>query len=196
MGLMFWSAGFPCPMWAPVIDEICRESQIRTVQFFAADAVDPCAQAPSTWHAEGAFSRKEFIDFDSNRARLINENKPRLVIVASRWEYSALNNITRDMVIGFLKELPGRNPEVLFIEDPPELAIGSINTPQFAATFSSVTIKTEATPDAEKCYSMLNSLKKEFNCVHTVQTSDLYLIDGDRAKVREGKISCILITTT
>lgn len=172
-------------MWAPVIDDICRELKL-SVLFYAADGTDPFPDIPAQKKARGALSSEEMLVFDSNRLKLITNNPPRLVIVASRLRYFTADE-SYDKVSRFLEAICAQGSEALFIEDPPELAIGSINAPLFLATTSSTTIKAYALRDSENPASMLLSLSDSFKCFHTLETADLYFGDRGRVTARNDK---------
>lgn len=176
-------------MWAPVIDEICREGRY-TVLFYAAEAVDPFPSLPPRRSALGAFSPEEWMIFDSNRMSLIRDRHPRLVIIASRWDtYPLGSQLTRflEAVSDMNRSRNATSPsEVLFIEDPVELALDGMNAPQFCSTTSSTTIKPRGLSDQRGVASTLRSLLQGFAWAHTVPTADLYLTHGGLAKIRDG----------
>ena len=84
-------------MWAPIIDEVCKEQKF-TVIFYAADGVDAFPDIPAQKKIVTTFSPEDWLTFDSNRLKLVEELRPRLVILASRWK----NIILEDKVRRFL----------------------------------------------------------------------------------------------
>ena len=146
-------------MWAPVIDEICRELH-WTVSFYAAIGVPPFPEIPARRQAyagSSVFSPEEWFLFDSNRINLIKQWKPRLVIVASKWN-SFLPERGRASV--FLEQ--SRGTSVLLIGDPPELARGDIKAPTFLSMTSSTTVKAGSLQDLRDSSAWLRSLSDRF----------------------------------
>jgi len=176
-------------MWAPVIDAICQECRL-TVLFYAAGGVEPLPSIPPKRHAVEGFSPEEWMRFDSNRMSLIRDRHPRLIIIAGHWRALPLGN----QCATFLEAVSNLNrsgnaasrSDLLFIEDPVELALDGLNAPQFCATTSSTTIKPWALSDQQAAALALRALLRGFDFAHTVQTADLYLTNGGMARIRDG----------
>ena len=167
-------------MWAPIIDEVCKEQKF-TVIFYAADGVDAFPDIPAQKKIVTTFSPEDWLTFDSNRLKLVEELRPRLVILASRWK----NIILEDKVRRFLDIVCSHGSKVLFIGDPPELAIGDINCPKFVSTTVATTIKAQSLRDDNRASTLLHSLANDQ--VHVLQTSDLYLTNDGRVTVKIGR---------
>ncbi len=168
-------------MWAPDIDEICQESHL-TVCFYAAEGVDPIPSVPAQRKAMGSFSPDQWLVFDSNRIKFLKQWRPRLVIVASRWRnFPLTDNLDR-----FLEVVEGQNSKLLFIDDPPELAVGYISVPEFVAETSAKTIKALTWDRRQDTSANLVSLSERFKCVNLLETADLFLTNRDRVKVLDG----------
>jgi hypothetical protein len=176
-------------MWAPVIDEICQERHL-TVLFYVAEGVDPFPPIPAIKRAEGPFRPDEGIIFDSNRVGLIKEHRPHLIIMAFRFYGFAVDA----KAIRFLREVSNLRrssdntpqSEVLFIEDPPELALAGVSAPDFFSTTSATTCRTQGQSAQQAAVSELRSLSQKYGWVYTVQTADLYLTKSDRVRARNG----------
>lgn len=176
-------------MWAPVIDEICQ-AQHFTVLFYAAGGVYPFPSIPPKRKIQPGFSYQEWFVFESNRMSLIRERHPRLVIIAGRWSQDAVDY----RVSRFLEEVSninrlgqaGQRSEVLFIEDPPELALGGLNAPQFCSTTPATTVKVQPFSSEQLSASALRSFSQRYPWVHSVPTADVYLTSPGSAKVRDG----------
>ena len=168
-------------MWAPVLDEICQESKL-SVLFYIADGVPPFPSIPAQKKSVTVFSPEQWFVFDSNRIKFIKELRPRLVIIASRWSAYTLTDDAKN----FVAEVCNQNGKVLFIEDPPELITGDINTPKFVAATHATTIKAHYLKELQDSTAQLQSLSDTYKCCDTLITADLYLTNLNRVKVMEG----------
>jgi len=169
-------------MWAPVIDDICRDHKL-TVLFYAADGTTPYPTIPPQKIANDTFSADEWFAFESRRLKILDEQKPRLVIMGARWVGGDLSEEFKT----FLNYLSKRNLKLLLIEDPPVLAIGEINAPEYLTTTSSSTVRAKDLLEVSDNAAEIKGLADAYGFVHMVRISDLFLTANERVRVRDGR---------
>lgn len=178
-------------MWGGVIDEICAELQV-TVSFFTADASDPLIELPVVERHSPCFSPKEKFEFDTHRLEKLKSWKPQLVIIIDRWGERDLSRYGE-----FIRFIGNVGARVLFIEQPPELAIGDISTPAFLAyRLKSAGYERDGTEyvrihnaeevDAGK--NRLRTLCAEFDFCDTIRVADLFESDDRVLVMRDNRI--------
>jgi hypothetical protein len=169
-------------MWAPIIDEICQESRL-TVAFNAAVGTPPFPAIVPVKQAAENFTPEEWFAFDTARMKFIESWRPRLIIIAHRWAGVSEGDPN---ILHFLNETLKLNCRVLFIGDPPELAIGDINTPQFVSSTCSSTVQVRNMNEFQRTTESLKTLTKQYTNTHLVEVSDLYLTNSKRVKTLVG----------
>lgn len=172
-------------MWAPIVDTIARQQHV-SVAFFAADGLNPFfaipivkGQARSTYA-----SADQLYAYNTARLRAIDTWRPRVVLVASRWLYRT----NTDEVFPLLRYVSEHGGQVILIEQPPEIAVGDRNTPQY---LSYLGLYGHDGPATYFPRSPLDQPPSPFERVvagctfcHVVRVRDLYE-QGDRVKVIE-----------
>lgn len=114
-------------MWAGVIDEICREMG-KTVSFYAADGTPAFFEIPvRRGPANMFFTVEEKQAYDTARIQYLKQWRPKIVIIATRWSGVKGLPATRDLM-DYIGQLGSR---ILLVEQPPELAIGDKNAPEY-----------------------------------------------------------------
>lgn len=113
--------------WAPVIDELMREIGI-TVSFMTADGTPAFFNVPiqKDSQKEFMFTSYQLNAFKEARLRMIRERKPRLVIISAAWRAAHVEESEN-----LIAEIVKNGSQILLIGDPPKLAIGDRNAPQY-----------------------------------------------------------------
>ena len=116
-------------MWAKVIDEICRETNI-SVALNGMTATNPFFSIPLNKKppSTNRFSSEQKYLFDKARYNLIRDVKPSIVIIVSRWSFRSKSEV--DDLITYIGN---QGSKVLLIEQPPPLFIGNNNSSQYFA---------------------------------------------------------------
>lgn len=109
-------------MWSSVIDSICKELKY-SVSFFAADGTSPDIPVPLQTKATRFFNGEEKYLLDRARFQILNEEKPKLVILSSK--YSGLSHGQNlESLIGLISQ---SGAKCLMIEQPPMMPFGDRN---------------------------------------------------------------------
>jgi len=115
-------------MWSKLIDEIAR-AMGKTVSYHTANGVEPFYEIPVKPASAGAngFDRHELTEYRQSQLEHLNLWRPRVVIISARWGRAFDAEYFRD----FVSHITGLGSRVLMIEQPPVLAIGNKNVPQY-----------------------------------------------------------------
>lgn len=113
--------------WAPVIDEIMREIG-KSVSFMTADGTPAFFNVPIQKDSQKGFmfTSYQLNTFKEARLRMIRERKPKLVIISAAWRASHVEESE-----SLVAEIVENGSQILLIGDPPKLAIGDRNAPQY-----------------------------------------------------------------
>jgi hypothetical protein len=114
-------------MWASLLDESAR-SLGKSIAFFTADATSPFLSVPPVKAKfDGVFfTADQKFAFDMARLKMLNEWRPKIVVISARW--SGYELAETKALIDYLGTI---GSHVLLIEQPPELYFGDKNAPQF-----------------------------------------------------------------
>ena len=114
-------------MWAPAIDTVLKEMG-KTVSFMTADGTaaffDPSAL--TTTKSNQFFTRSQLIEFRKAALGLINNDRPKIVIIGAKWD-----NYSAKQAKPLIDEIASTGARLILLSDPPELDIGDRNLPQF-----------------------------------------------------------------
>ncbi len=173
-------------MWAGVLDEIAAELN-QSICHFSMAGVLPFIEHPISQTQQLHISADEKYAFDVARARVIEEWRP-VVIVMARW--AALRQQDCDKAEHFVRWLDGLGIEVLAIAQPPELEFGDKNAPEYLShlgmrpmpgTVQSVGLgSVNSFWDGDR---WLSSLTDAYEHCHRVEVRDFFLEGDDRVKV-------------
>ena len=116
-------------MWAPAIEAAARELRVN-VMFMTADGTpiffDPAK--PDAIRDGLFFSQAQWSEFNRARLRVIRFDKPRVVLIGSRWRPEVIPKAK-----SMLQEIAAQGARVLLIEDAPDFTIGDRNAPSYMA---------------------------------------------------------------
>lgn len=172
-------------MWAPVIDEICREEG-WTVAIAGMTATTAFFEIPVRENQPGSpfYTPAEKAEFDRARLDALRRWRPRVVILAGRWTYRSSRH-ERDL----LDELDRLGCRVLWIGQPPELGIGNHNTRQFLAFLGLGDGRDRMAMARPRHWRAGNAFIHAFAREYggdVVETAGAYLADDGRVRVLEG----------
>jgi peptidoglycan/LPS O-acetylase OafA/YrhL len=177
-------------MWSSTIDTICRELG-RSVSFFAADGTSPSISLPPQKVATRFFSAEEKQQFDAARIRVLNEKKPKLVILSCK--YSGVKD-TRE-IINLLNLISKSGSKCLIIEQPPILPIGDKNALIYCAEIlrknkkiDLITLPFGEVAEWKARKSMINKAVEKFSNTYLVEISDLYLNHENQIILQKDKV--------
>jgi peptidoglycan/LPS O-acetylase OafA/YrhL len=166
-------------MWAPTIDQICKEQKI-SVDFYAADGAYPVPAIPPELLSISVFTPEEWYAYDSNRVAIISSARPALIVIASRWTtFKEDKKLER-----FVDFASSQNCKILFIGDPPELSIGNVNTPEFVASTMVTTVRPHRLKELYSETEKLGSFSKKYSGIEVLETDDLFLTPAKRVIIR------------
>ena len=113
--------------WAPVIDQIMQDFG-KTVSFMTADATPVFFDVPlvKPYPGNAFFSPDGLLSLRESTLRIIQDEKPSLVIIAAAWRQS---DILKSKSL--MQEIARAGARVLLIADQPWLNIGDRNAPQY-----------------------------------------------------------------
>ena len=112
-------------MLAGTIDRVASSLK-KSVSFYAAHGISPFMTVPvQKSKPTRSFNLEERYVYDLNRLRHLDEWKPKVVVISSKWsnEYSANEDL--------IKLLSERGTKVILIQQPPELYFGDVNALQY-----------------------------------------------------------------
>lgn len=118
-------------MWSSTIDSICKELKY-TVSFFAANGASPEISIPLQKKSTLFFSGEEKYMFDKARLQILNNEKPKLVILCSK--YSVLSD--GQNLESLIKLISQSGAKCLIIEQPPIMPFGERNALVYCAEFA------------------------------------------------------------
>ena len=177
-------------MWSSTIDTVCKELG-RSVSFFAADGTSPDIPVPPQKIATLFFTAEEKFLLDSSRLRTINEQKPKLVILAAK--YSGTKNGTD---FENLVELITRSgAKCLIIEQPPIMPFGDKNAliqcEEILRKSGSIDAKLSLPLGESEYYrrgkSIIDSAAKKYPASSVLNIADLYLSDPQHVCLMENR---------
>jgi len=176
-------------MWCGVIDAVCADLEVG-VTFFAANGTNPFIDFPLKRKGTFFFSAHEKLLFDKARLEFIKQKSPDIVIIATPW-----SGIKDPLVVSdLLSYLNKNNIKVLMLEEPPRLAIGDVNAPQFAAYMDggkssrpeNLYIPETNKENHAKGQRLLKRLIQEYHNTTILPIIDLYKNHEGKVLLREG----------
>jgi len=176
-------------MWSGVIDVISKEMGL-TVSFCCADGISPFVDLPLKKTAGNLFfTAEEKYQFDSKRLEFIREWKPKVVIIAARWEGVGDIKVTEDLV----RFIGDTGSKILLIEQPPELCFGDKNALQYSAFVGLVPkdkqkqyIQTANNREYEAGRDLIRQISKKYPYCTVVPVTDVLYKPGFGAWVLDG----------
>jgi peptidoglycan/LPS O-acetylase OafA/YrhL len=178
-------------MWGSVLDELSSEVN-ATTSFYAMNAVQPFVQFPIREEPMlMMLTPQEKHVYDTKRVEFIEKWKPRLVIFVARWNHYTIEEVRE--TFAFLQK---HVPQVLLIDQPPELTIGNISLVQHLASkgvhpAEGALLRQQLPLDYAKCDAgrkLLQDIASEFSNVRIAGVYDLYRGDTPtNACILEGK---------
>jgi hypothetical protein len=173
------------PMWASVIDSVCREQRV-SVSFFAASANSPFLKLPLSPQSKGTrgFTAQQKRDYDLRRLECIKQWKP-LVILCARWS----GHTRMDEIRSLLKYIGDCGAQVILVEQPPEIAVGGRNTAQYLSFLGYTPNSGEQlfpqthSEDVARGRARVRQIAKEFPFCRLLETYDNYAPDSKNAYV-------------
>lgn len=176
-------------MWCGLIDEVCADLKLG-VSFFAADATSPFFELPLKSKATYSFSTEDKFLFDQARVKAVKAIQPEVVIVVHKWS-GVEKKETKDL----LDLLVDNGCRVLLIEEPPRLAIGDVNAPQFIAyldapensVLEKLYVKETNIENHSRGQRMIISIANDREYVDVLPIADLYRNKKGRILARKGK---------
>ncbi len=165
-------------MWAGVLDEITDELGV-SASFYAADGTPVFFELPIV-ETNGTlfFDAQEKLTFDEQRLHYLKLWKPKVVVIAARWEGTGSIELTKDLI----KFLSDNGSNILLIEQPPVLYFGDKNTPQYLSFlgFKPIEgvhkyIKSEQSIKYESGRALVRDISATCKKCELVTTADIFL---------------------
>lgn len=164
-------------MWGKVFDEIAEETS-TSISFYSADGTPPFFKVPPIPSEKDLryFTVEEKLDFDLARMEYLTKWKPKVVVLASRWEKQNLVDV--EGLVRFVGELGSK---ILLINQPPVLYFGNRNAPQYLSYSGIVPsdgvkqyVATENSLQFKSGSNIVNTLADRYEFVISVDVAEIY----------------------
>ena len=175
-------------MWGRTIESICEELSL-TVSFYTARAIAPWIELPLRKQAIRNFTASQREAFDRQRMENLKSWSPDVVIIVDRW------SVRDDPFehVEFLNYIHSCGAQVIFIGQPPELAVNGVSVPLFMAyqynedePAGIATLEAHRKHEVDAANGRIQELADALDFCHYVPIADLYEIENDRVLVRDG----------
>jgi hypothetical protein len=169
-------------MWAGILDEISKEFGV-SISFYAAEGSPTFFSIPIR-ESKGNifFSSKEMYTFNKMRHHFLKEWKPKIVVIAAKWDLIKGIQKTKDL-IEFLGALGSK---VLLIEQPPKLFFGDKNTPQYLSHMNivpEINIKKYVPKHDSLSYNnglvLIRRISEKYAYCKFIATADIFLKENE-----------------
>lgn len=177
-------------MWSCVIDSISKDLGL-TVCFYAADGTSPFIELPIKKYScswKYMSSEEKFI-FEKKKIENLNNWKPRIVIIVTRWTWLSEEKVTADL-LEFIGKLGSK---ILFIEEPPTLYFGPQNTPKYLDFLHMIPkeglkqfVKITNYNKYQIGKNLMRSIANKYVFCDTISVSDFFLKNSSEALVLDG----------
>lgn len=178
-------------MWSAAIADIAGEFNLAAAFFVMDYPEKPFFNVPPKLGSKTVkLSAVENLEFDRARLHAIEKWKPKLVIIAARWEL-----IREQETTDLLAVLNERNTQVLLIEDPPKLKkLGNMNVLQYLAWKRLLPKQPQADQqlflpchtlgENDGARRLVRNLADKYDNVRLLPTYDLYSTGVDATVIR------------
>lgn len=177
-------------MWAKVLDEVAETLNV-SISFYTADGTPTFFDVPpkKAKTPEIFFSIDEKYKFDEARYRVIEERKPKVVVIADPW-YTQ----NREKTLPLIHFITKIGSKILFIEQPPVLFFGDKNAPQYLSYLglvpnkSSQSIRHMNSLEYNHGLKLVEQLTSDNNLCRSISVADLFIRDDQVVVLEQDKV--------